>query len=131
MRRARLRTSAQAPAQHVPRARFIASAKLSISLVASDSLLYHQNVKLNNLNESLIVYGYNYLWRHEEKEQVIEGALELYLEKRRTTRLLTEHIPSKEKGDSTLELQDDKGEESLESDHDSEFDAFAKELDSN
>ena len=89
-------------------------------------------MKLNNLNESLIVYGYNYLWRQEEKEQTIEGALELYLEKRRTTRLLTGHIPPKEKGDSTRkELQDDKSEESLESDHDSEFDAFAEELDSN
>ena len=69
-------------------------------------------MKHNTLNESLNVYGNN------------------YLEKRRTTRLLTGHIPSKEKGDSTLELQDDKSEESLESDHDSEFDAFAEELDS-
>ena len=84
----------------------------------------------NTLNESLIVYGNNYLWSQEEKEQIIEMALELYLEKRRTTRLLTGHIPPKEKGDSTLELQDDKSEESAESDHDSEFDAFAKELDS-
>ena len=95
VRRARLRTSAQAPAQHLPRARFIAPAKLSISLVASDSLLYHQNVKLNNLNESLIVYGYNYLWRQEEKGQIVERALELYLEKRRTIRILTGHIPPK------------------------------------
>ena len=88
-------------------------------------------MKHNTLNESLIVYGNNYLWSQEEKEQIIEMALELYLEKRRTTRLLTGHIPPKEKGDSTLELQDDKSEESPESDHDSEFDAFAEELDSN
>ena len=70
-------------------------------------------MKHNTLNESPIVYGNN------------------YLEKRRTTRLLTRHIPPKEKGDSILELQDDKSEESLESDHDGELDAFAKELDSN
>ena len=88
-------------------------------------------MKHNTLNESLIVYGNNYLWSQEEREQIIERALELYLEKRRTTRLLTGHIPQKEKGDSTLELQDDKSEESLESDYDSEFDAFAEELDSN
>ena len=88
-------------------------------------------MKANNLNESLIVYGNNYLWRQAEKEQIIERALELYLEKRRTIRLLTGHIPPKEKGDSTLELQDDKSEESPESDHDGEFDAFAEELDSN
>ena len=81
--------------------------------------------------ESLIVYGNNYLWSQEEKEQIIERAFELYLEKRRTTRILTGHIPPKEKGDSILELQDDKSEESLESDHDSEFDAFAEVLDSN
>ena len=88
-------------------------------------------MKLNNLSESLIVYGNNYLWSQEEKEQIIERAFELYLEKRRTTRILTGHIPPKEKGDSTLELQDDKSEESLESDRDSEFDAFAEVLDSN
>ena len=88
-------------------------------------------MKLNNLNESLIFYDNNYLWSQEKKEQVIERALELYLEKRRTSRILTGHIPPKEKGDSTLELQDDKSEESPESDHDSEFDAFAEELDSN
>ena len=88
-------------------------------------------MKLNNLNESLIVYSNSYLWSQEEREQIIERTLELYLEKKRTTRLLTGHIPQKEKGDSTLELQDDKSEESPESDHDSEFDAFAKELDSN
>ena len=88
-------------------------------------------MKLNELNESLIVYGYNYVWSQKEREQIIERALELYLEKRRTTRISTGHIPPKEKGDSTLELQDDKSEESLESDHDSEFDAFAEELDSN
>ena len=70
-------------------------------------------MKHNTLNESLIVYGNN------------------YLEKRRTTHLLPGHIPPKEKGDSILELQDDKSEESPESDHDSEFDAFAKEMDSN
>ena len=70
-------------------------------------------MKHNALNESLIVYGNN------------------YLEKRRTTLLLTGHIPPKEKGDSILELQNDNSEESPESDHDSEFDAFAKELDSN
>ena len=87
-------------------------------------------MKHNTLNESLIVYGNNYLWSQEEKEQFIERALELYLEKR-TKHLLTGHIPPKEKGDSTLELQDDKSEESPESDHDSEFDAFAEELDSN
>ena len=69
-------------------------------------------MKHNTLNESLIVYGNN------------------YLEKRRT-HLLTGHIPPEEKGDSILELQDDKSEESPESDHDSEFDAFTKELDSN
>ena len=87
-------------------------------------------MKHNTLNESLIVYGNNHLcWSQEEKEQIIERALELYLEKRRT-RLLTGHIPPK-KGDSTLELQDDKSEESPESDHDSEFDAFAEELNSN
>ena len=88
-------------------------------------------MKYNTLNESAIVYGNNYLWNQEEKEQIIERALELYLEKRRTTRILTGHIPSKEKGDSTLELQEVKSEESPESDHDSEFDAFAEELDSN
>ena len=81
-------------------------------------------MKLNNLNESLIVYGNNYLWSQEEKEQIIERALELHLEKRRTTRILTGHIPPKEKGDSTLELQDVKSEESPESDHDSEFTFF-------
>ena len=70
-------------------------------------------MKHNTLNESLNVYGNN------------------YLEKRRTTHLLTGHIPPKENGDSILELQDDKSEESPESDHDSEFDSFAKELDSN
>ena len=57
-------------------------------------------------------------------------ALKLYLEKRITTHLLTWHIPPKEKGDSTLELQDDKSEESPESDQNSQFDAFAEELDS-
>ena len=88
-------------------------------------------MKHNNLNESLIVYGYNYLLSQGKKEQVIKRAFELYLEKRRTTRFLTGHIPPKEKGDSTLELQDDKSEESPESDHDNEFDAFAEELDSN
>ena len=46
-------------------------------------------------------------------------------------RILIGHIPPKEKGDSTLELIDDKSEESLESDHESEFDAFTEELDSN
>ena len=88
-------------------------------------------MKLNDLNESLVAYGNNYLWSREEKEQIIKRALELYLEKRRTTHLLKGHIPPKEKGDSTLELQDVKSEESPESDHDSEFDAFAEELDSN
>ena len=53
-------------------------------------------MKHNILNESLIVYGNN------------------YLEKRGTTHLLTGHIPTKEKGDSILELQDDKSEESPE-----------------
>ena len=66
-------------------------------------------MKHNTLNESLIVYGNN------------------YLEKRRTTHLLKGHIPPK----GILELQDHKSEESPESDHDSEFDDFAKELDSN
>ena len=67
----------------------------------------------------------------KKREQIIERALELQLEKIRTTRILTGHIPQKEKGNSTLELQDVRSEESLESNRDSEFDAFTEELDSN
>ena len=88
-------------------------------------------MKLNDLNKSPIVYGNSYLWSQEEREQIIERAIELYLEKRRMTHISTGHIPPKEKGDSTLELQDGKSEECPESDHDSEFDAFPEELDSN
>ena len=101
------------------------------NFIVGERQLYQQNVKHNTLNESLIVYGSNHLWSQEEKEQIIERALELYLEKRTTTHLLTGHISSKEKGDSSLELKDVKSEESPESNHDREFDAFAEELDSN
>ena len=74
------------------------------------------SIKHTTLNERLIVYG-----------SIIERALELYLKKRRTTRLITGHIPPTEEGDSTLAPEDDESEES---DHDSEFDAFVEELDS-
>ncbi len=82
----------------------------------------------NSLKDSLVVYGNDALWNQEEREALIERAVEIYLRKRRKT------APSRQ--DDSLGLQQDKLQEgdggddsSDDGSDDDEFVAFLDELD--
>ena len=67
----------------------------------------------STLNDNLIVFGNQYLWSKDEREEVIERAVDMYLKSKR--RMTTNNLPGIQ---TSKEIDDPLPDDSSESDSD-------------
>ena len=60
--------------------------KVDLANILSDK---HLSMRHNTINESLVVYGNDSLWSNEGREEIINRAVELYLESKRHQSLVS------------------------------------------